>query len=78
MPGDIALLEAGDLVPADGRIVSSASLELQEAALTGEADLSALVERLGNVFTDKESHRTLEEAAFLFGGDEEAGAGDCF
>ncbi len=37
VPGDIALLEAGDLVPADGRIVSSASLELQEAALTGES-----------------------------------------
>ena len=37
VPGDIALLEAGDIVPADGRIVTSASLELQEAALTGES-----------------------------------------
>jgi Ca2+-transporting ATPase len=37
VPGDIVLLEAGDLVPADGRIVSSASLEVQEAALTGES-----------------------------------------
>jgi Ca2+-transporting ATPase len=37
VPGDIALLEAGDVVPADGRIVSSASLEVQEAALTGES-----------------------------------------
>jgi Ca2+-transporting ATPase len=37
VPGDIALLEAGDIVPADGRIVTSATLELQEAALTGES-----------------------------------------
>ena len=37
VPGDVMLLEAGDVVPADGRIVSSASLEVQEAALTGES-----------------------------------------
>ena len=36
-PGDIVLLEAGDVVPADGRIESSATLEVQEAALTGES-----------------------------------------
>src|SRR5215831_5468089 len=37
VPGDAVLLEAGDVVPADGRIVSSATLEVQEAALTGES-----------------------------------------
>ena len=37
VPGDVALIEAGDVVPADGRIVSSATLEVQEAALTGES-----------------------------------------
>ncbi len=37
VPGDIILLEAGDVVPADGRILSSATLELQESALTGES-----------------------------------------
>ncbi len=37
VPGDIVNLEAGDLVPADGRILTSATLETQEAALTGES-----------------------------------------
>ncbi len=37
VPGDIVLLEAGDVVPADGRIVTCATLEVQEAALTGES-----------------------------------------
>ncbi|BAL88290.1 putative cation-transporting ATPase [Actinoplanes missouriensis 431] len=36
-PGDVVLLEAGDVVPADGRILVSASMEVQEAALTGES-----------------------------------------
>ncbi len=35
--GDVILLEAGDAIPADGRILESASLQIEEAALTGES-----------------------------------------
>ncbi|HSL57799.1 MAG TPA: cation-transporting P-type ATPase [Acidimicrobiales bacterium] len=59
--GDVILVEAGDLVPADSRIVASATLEVQEAALTGESlpvaksdeavdDDAALGDRAGMLF----------------------------
>ncbi|MEU3254151.1 HAD-IC family P-type ATPase [Streptomyces sp. NPDC006997] len=37
VPGDVVLLEAGDRVPADGRLTVAESVEVAEAALTGES-----------------------------------------
>jgi Ca2+-transporting ATPase len=37
VPGDVLAIEAGDVVPADGRVLAAATLEVAEAALTGES-----------------------------------------
>jgi len=52
VPGDIVALEAGDVVPADGRILRSATLETQEAALTGE---SAPIPKDAGTLTDPQT-----------------------
>ena len=37
VPGDIILIEEGDTIPADARLIESAALQTAEAALTGES-----------------------------------------
>jgi P-type Ca2+ transporter type 2C len=37
VPGDIVLVDAGDRVPADGRVILAATLQVEEGALTGES-----------------------------------------
>ncbi|MGN0395820.1 MAG: cation-translocating P-type ATPase [Coprococcus sp.] len=52
VPGDILLLEAGDMIVADGRIIANYSLQVNESSLTGEST---------NV--DKKDEEIAEEAA---------------
>ena len=62
VPGDIILIEEGDTIPADGRLIHSTALQTAEAALTGEslpvskdvapiADEAGLGDRINMVFS---------------------------
>jgi len=51
VPGDVVLIEAGNLIPADGRVLDSVNLQVQESALTGESDA---VEKISEVLEGDE------------------------
>ncbi len=52
VPGDIVLLEAGNYVPADLRLIESVNLKIEEASLTGE---SVPVDKFATPVLDKEA-----------------------
>jgi len=54
VPGDILTLEAGDMIPADARIIESVNLKSEEALLTGES-----------VPVEKDAHAVVDENAPL-------------
>lgn len=64
VPGDIILLEAGDCVPADARIISSSSLAVDESPLTGE---SVPVKKHNNIIKGK-NLQIQEQLNIIFSG----------
>ena len=64
VPGDILMLEAGDLVVADGRIVENYSLQVNESSLTGESEG---VDKISDVI-DAESVALGDQKNMVFSG----------
>ena len=56
--GDILYLDAGDYVPADGRLIESHSLQINESSLTGE---SLAVDKVANTIVKQSLHSETEK-----------------
>ncbi len=50
VPGDIILIEAGDRIPADARLIKTVELKTEEAALTAESTKSTRILKLFSSF----------------------------
>ena len=61
VPGDVVVLDTGDYVPADLRIVESANLKSQEASLTGE---SVPVDKDTEIIEDEKISLVIEKICF--------------
>ncbi|MGL6025064.1 MAG: HAD-IC family P-type ATPase, partial [Cetobacterium sp.] len=64
IPGDIVLIQAGDIVPSDARILESYSLMVNESSLTGESES---VEKI-SVVIDKENLTVGDQKNMVFSG----------
>ncbi|WP_300450414.1 cation-translocating P-type ATPase [Fusobacterium sp.] len=64
VPGDIIFVEAGDVVPADGRVIESFSLLINESSLTGESEG---VEKISSVI-DKDELALGDQKNMVFSG----------
>ena len=64
VPGDIVFVEAGDVVPADGRVIESFSLLINESSLTGESEG---VEKISSVI-DKDELALGDQKNMIFSG----------
>jgi Ca2+-transporting ATPase len=62
VPGDIVILEAGDRIPADGRLLEVVDLKTDEAILTGE---STPVEKISGVLGEKTSVADRKNSVFM-------------
>ena len=65
VPGDVVLLEAGDLVVADGRLLESYSLQVNESSLTGESDS---VEKQTDILRQAENIPLADQNNMVFSG----------
>ncbi|MDR1412388.1 MAG: HAD-IC family P-type ATPase, partial [Actinomycetes bacterium] len=66
VPGDLVLLESGNTIPADGRLIEVGALRVVESALTGESEA---VRKTGNALTDVSDHLALgDQINMAFGG----------
>ena len=69
VPGDIIILEAGDTVPADARIISMSNLKIDESALTGESiSVEKQVEKInGNLEIQDQKNMILSGSSITSG-----------